>query len=97
MRNVRRRLHVLERLPQLQLPPRRLEQIRNLAIPSWSERDLKLLWAISLEPVAEMRPREISEGQAASCVAWGTALKTEDRRIGFRSLAEAVRTAGQRR
>jgi hypothetical protein len=96
MRNVRRRLHALERLPQLQPPPSGLEQIRTLALQSLSEKDLELLRAISLEQAAGMPPRELSEQEAAACAAWEAALEMEARRMGLRSWAEAE-TAGQRR
>jgi hypothetical protein len=91
MRNLRRRLRVLERLPQLQLPPNRLEQIISLALRSLSQEDLELL------PVAEMRARALSDDETGACGAWLHALETEARQAGFRSFAEAERTVGQRR
>jgi hypothetical protein len=96
MRNVQRRLHILERLPQPQPPPTRIERIKSLALQRLSEQDLELLRAILRGPAAEKRPRELSEMEGAALVAWGTALEAEARRIGFTSWAEAVRTAGQR-
>jgi hypothetical protein len=97
MQNMRRRLHMLERLPQFQLPLSPLEQIRSLALQSLSQQDLELLRTLALEQSAEMRPRELSEREAAACGAWGNALEAEARRMGFRSFAKAERTAGQRR
>ena len=97
MQNVLLRLHMLERLPQYQRPPSPLEQITNLALQSLSQQDLELLRAILLEQSAEMQSRESSEREAAACAAWRDALEAEARRMGFRSFAEAERTAGQRR
>jgi hypothetical protein len=97
MQNVRRRLHLLERLPQFQLLPSPVDQIRNLALQSLSQRDLELLRAILLEKSAEMRSRGLSsQCEAAACAAWRDALEAEARRMGFKSFAEAERTAGQR-
>ena len=65
MQNMRRRLHMLERLHQFQLPLSPLEQIRSLALQSLSQQDLELLRTIVLEQSAEMRSRELSEREAA--------------------------------
>jgi len=89
MRNVRRRLTVLERLPQFQPAPGPLEQIKVLALQSLSQQDLELLQAISKEQGTELRHRELSEPEAAACAAWGAALETEARRTGWKSFAEA--------
>jgi hypothetical protein len=97
MQNMRRRLQMLERLPQFQPRPSPLEQIKSLALRSLSEQDLELLRAMSAEKAAEMRTRELSEREVAACAAWGVALETEARRMGLRSWAEAERAAGKRR
>ncbi len=78
MRNVRRRLHVLERLPQHRASPSQLEQVTSLALQSLSDQDLKLL------STARMGRRELSEEEAAACRAWEEALEVEARRIGLK-------------
>jgi hypothetical protein len=88
MRNVRRRLHALERLPKFEPPPSRREQSRSLALRSLSDRDLSLLIVLSREHKAKRPLREFSEDEAAACAAWETALQAKT--------AQAERTAGQR-
>lgn len=97
MKNVRRRLQVLERLPQLPAPPSVREQITSLALQSLSAQDFELLRDISLAQATGIGYRELSEGEAVARAAWEAALETEARRGGFSSFAEAERTAGQRR
>jgi hypothetical protein len=95
-REMRRRLQVLERLPQFQPPPSPLEQIGSLALKQMSNEDLELLtkvfrdgeagvcWTPSPSELATLERRE-------------AALETEARRMGFRSFADAERRAGRRR
>jgi hypothetical protein len=94
MQNMRRRLHMLERLPQFQPAPSPLEQIRSLALRRLSDADLELLRTKSAEQAAEKPPRELSEPDVAACAAWATALETEARRMGWKSWAEAQRIGG---
>jgi hypothetical protein len=97
MQNMRRRLQMLERLPQFQPAPSPLEQIRGLALRCLSDQDLEFLRARSLEQTAEKPPRELLEPDVAACAAWATALEMEARRMGWKSWAEAERIGGQRR
>jgi hypothetical protein len=46
MRNLRRRVHLLERLPQYQLPSNPLEPATSLALPQISDGDLELLMGV---------------------------------------------------
>ncbi len=97
MQDVQRRLDKLERLPQVQPLPTRLELIRSIALQSLAPQDLELLCSLAKEQAEEKGPRELSEREAASCAAWTAALETQARRMGFRSCAEAEGTARQRR
>jgi hypothetical protein len=90
MRNIRRRLRLLERLPKRQPPPNPLEQIMRVAVQSLSDQDLELL------RLRAMGQSESSDREAAAVLAWEKALELEARRMGFRSFAEAQRTFGQR-
>jgi hypothetical protein len=90
MRNVLRRLHLLEQLPQLQPPPGLLEHVRSRALRILCQEDLECL------PAMEMPLRELSERETAACAAWKGALETEARRMGLKSFAAAKRSAGQR-
>ncbi len=95
--NVRQRLQMLERSPQFLPAPSPLEQIKRLALQSLCLQDLNLLKVISEEHASKTRSRELSEAEAAACVAWGAALETEARRMGLKSFAGAKQTARQRR
>jgi hypothetical protein len=96
MRNVRRRLQVLERLPQLQPPPSPLEQIGSLALKQMSDEDLALMITMARDRVRGVC-RTLLPSESAALAAHSAALETEARRMGFRSLAEAERIAGPRR
>jgi hypothetical protein len=93
MKDVRRRLHVLEQLPQFQPPPSPLEQIENRALRQISDEDLEVMKNMTRDLVAGVR-RRISERESAMLVVHNAARETEARRMGFRSFAQAKRMAG---
>ena len=90
MRNVRRRLYALERLPKHPAQPGALERIKSLALQRLSQEHLELL------PVGEFRNRELSAGETAAWLAWEDALDAEARRMGLKSFDEAERTFDRR-
>jgi hypothetical protein len=96
MRNVERRLQVLERLPQFQPPPSLLEQIKSLALRQLSDEDLEMMIHMTRDLEGGVRTT-ISERESATVAAQGAALETEAQRMGFRSFAEAARNGGRRR
>jgi hypothetical protein len=93
MNNVRRRLHVLEQLPQFQPPPSPLEQIEDRALRQISNEDLEVMINMTRDLEAGVR-QTISERESAMLVAHNAARETEARRMGFRSFAQAKRSAG---
>ena len=96
MRNMRRRLDALERLPQFQPPPSPLEQIRKLAEDQMSDADLELLLNMFRDQERGVcRPRLPSE--VAALARHDAALETEAQRMGFKSCADAERRAGRPR
>jgi hypothetical protein len=94
--SMRRRLQVLERLPQFQPPPSALEQIRSLALVQTSDEDLDLMIDMASE-----RERGVSRillpSEVEALASWDAALETEALRMGFKSFADAERGVGQRR
>jgi len=96
MKNMRRRLDVLERLPQFQPPPSPVEQIWHLALQKLSNEDLALLTMLTRgRDAGSYWTRSQSESEVvAACEA---AVETEARQMGFRSFADAKRIAGQQR
>ena len=93
MKNVRRRLHMLEQLPQFQLPPSPLEQIENRALRRISDEDLEVMTNMTRDLEAGVRTT-ISERESAAVAALSATRETEARRMGFRSFAQAKRSAG---
>jgi hypothetical protein len=92
MKNVRRRLYVLEQMPQFQPPPTPLEQIENRALRQISDEDLEVMINMTRDLESGVR-QTISERESAVLVAHKAALETEARRMGFRSFAQAKRSA----
>jgi hypothetical protein len=94
--SMRRRLQVLERLPQFQPPPSALEQISSLAMKQMSNEDLDVM--INL---ASDRERGVSRvvlpSEFEALARQDAALETEALRMGFKSFADAERGVGQRR
>jgi hypothetical protein len=95
-REMRRRLHKLEQLPQPQPPPTPFEQIEKLAIKQMSNEDLKLLTKAFLDGEAGVR-RTLLPNELAALERKDAAQETEARRMGFRSVADAEGRARQRR
>jgi hypothetical protein len=93
MKNVRRRLQVLEQLPQFQPPPSPLEQIEDRALRQISDDDLEVMINMTRDLEAGVR-QTISERESAMLVAHDAARETEARRMGFRSFNHAKRSAG---
>jgi hypothetical protein len=93
MKNVLRRVQVLERLPQFQPPPSPLEQIENLALRQISDEDLEVMINMTRDLVAGAR-QTISERESAAVAALNATRETEARRMGFRSFAQAKRGWG---
>jgi len=93
MKNVRRRLHVLEQLPQFQPPPSPLEQIEDRALRRISDDELEVMINMTRDLVAGVR-QTISERESAAVAALNATRETEARQMGFRSFAQAKRSAG---
>jgi hypothetical protein len=93
MKNVRRRLYALEQLAQFHPPPSPLEQIENGALRQISDEDLEVMIKMTRDLEAGVR-QTISERESAMLVAHNAARETEARRMGFRSFAQAKRSAG---
>jgi hypothetical protein len=93
MRNIHRRLRVLEQLPQFQPPLSLLEQIQSLALQSVSDEDLDLLGSAARKQAGQSRPIELLEAEEAACDVLRAAVETAARRMGFKSFADAARPA----
>ena len=93
MKDMQRRLHKLEQMPQFQPPPSPLKQIEERAIRQVSNEDLDsmIVMATASEAGAE---RALSEMESAVVEAFGVLRETEARRLGFRSFAQAARIWG---
>ena len=93
--SLRRRLQVLERLPQFQPPPSPLEQMSSLALEQTSNEDLELMIKMASD-----RDRGVSRmllpSELEVLASWDAALETEALRMGFKSLADAERGVGRR-
>jgi hypothetical protein len=90
---MRRRLDVLERLPQLPHPPNSLEQISSLALKQRSDAD----WAVMMKIAGDVEAggrRTLLQSESAALAALKAVQKMEARRMGFRSFE---RIAGQTR
>ena len=96
MKNVERRLQVLERLPQFQPPPSLLEQIQTLAARQLSNEQLEVMFNMTRE-LEGGSAHTISETESAIVAAADAVLEIEAQRMGFRSFAEAARRGGRRR
>jgi hypothetical protein len=96
MRNMRRRLQLLERLPQFQPPPSPLEQIKELALKQLSDEDLALM----KDMIRGWDKRvcwALSPSESAAVTSHHAALDAEARRMGFQSYADAERRMAPRR
>jgi hypothetical protein len=96
MRNMRRRLDVLEGLPQFQPAASPIQKIASLALKQMSDEDLQLMVKMARDRDAGVC-RTLSERELAALAADCAALETEARRMGFRSFADAERCGKQRR
>lgn len=96
IQNLRGRLNKLERSPQAQRRPTRLELIKSVALNNLDSDDLEVLLLIAKEQAAQKPLREFSEREAAACAGWNAALETQARRMGFKTCAEAEKAEGQR-
>ena len=94
MRNVQRRLDVLERLPQFQPPPSPLDQIGRLAPKQLSNEELALMIHMLERDGGEGRPQSPSE--LAALARYVAAQDTGAQRMGFKSYADAERRAARR-
>ena len=93
MRNVERRLRLLERSPRYKLPPTPLEQIESLALRQVSDEDLKVMMILSKDREAGM-DRPFTESELDALSAHNALRETEAKRMGFASFREAERSAG---
>jgi hypothetical protein len=95
--NMRQRIQKLERsLPRFESPPKPpspLELIENRALRQISDEDLEVMIKMTCDLEAGVR-QTISERESAMLVAHNAARETEARRMGFRSFAQAKRSAG---
>jgi len=96
MRNVERRLQMLERSPQFQPPPSPLQEIERRALHLVSNEDLQLMKLIAMD-VAAGALRTLTDRESAVLVAHAAALDVEAQQIGFRSFAHAERRWGRSR
>jgi hypothetical protein len=94
MRNMRRRLHKLEQLPQFQPPPSPIQEIERLAVRRLSDEELEVMINMTRDLEAGVR-QAISEAESAVVAVYDAAFDTEARRMGFSSFAEAQREAGR--
>jgi hypothetical protein len=94
MRNVKRRLRVLEQLPQYHPPPSQTKQIEDLVLRRLSDEDLALMTKMAGDLEAGVR-RKISEREWTMLAAYSSLRETEAQRMGFESFAEAERAAGR--
>ena len=95
MQNMQRRLHRLERLPQMKPPPTRLEQIRALAYGRLSNEELATLRILTVDLNAGLN-RVKSETELEALATLGRAFDEEAQRMGFKSYAQAERRGGRR-
>ena len=90
VREMRRRLQVLERLFEFRPPPSPCEQIQTLALGHMSGEDLELMLNMVSDRGGSVR-RTPLQHESALLAVWEAALETEARRMGFESFAEAER------
>jgi hypothetical protein len=90
MRNMRRRLHKLERLPQFQPSPIPIQEIKRRALHLVSNENLGLMKLIATDVELGVR-RALTERESAMLAAHAAALDSEARQMGFRSFAHAKR------
>jgi hypothetical protein len=96
MRNVERRLQVLERSPQFQPPPSPIQEIEHRAFRQVSNEDLQLMKLMAMDVAAGV-PRTLTDRESAVLVAHAAALEVEAQQMGFRSFAHAERRWGRSR
>lgn len=93
MRDMRKRLYVLEKLPQFQPPPTPLQQIKTRVIQQTSNEDLDLMMIMTRDLEAGM-DRTLSDREAVMWNKYNAACETEALRMGFKSFAQAQRMWG---
>jgi hypothetical protein len=95
MQSVRKRLQVLEALPQAQPKPGPLEQINLLALRQIPHADLELLIVITRARYTGVG-RTLVPSELAALASHDAARETEARPLGFKSVADAQARAGRR-
>jgi hypothetical protein len=95
MKNLQRRLHKLEQMPQFQPPPSLLKQIENLALAQICYEHLVLLDILGTDLKAGVE-RVVSESELEAVAAQNAALEAAARQMGFKSYAQAERRGGRR-
>ena len=95
MKDMQRRLHKLEQMPQFQPPPSLLKQIENLALARISNEHLALLIILGTDLKAGVE-RVVLESELEALAAQNAALEAAARQMGFKSYAQAERRGGRR-
>jgi hypothetical protein len=93
MKNLQRRLHKLEQMPQFQPPPSPRKQFEERVVRRISNEDLDLMIAMATDAEAGVE-RTLSERELAVMEAYYVLREAEARRLGFRSFAQAERIWG---
>lgn len=88
MRNMRRRLHKLERSSHFQPPPSPIQEIQHRALRSVSNEDLGLMKLIAMDVALGVR-HILTERESEMLAAHAATLDSEARQMGFRSFAHA--------
>ena len=95
MKDMQRRLHKLEQMPQFQPPPSLLKQIENLALAQICYEHLVLLDILGTDRAAGVE-RVVLESELEALAAQTAALEAAARQMGFKSYAQAKRRGGRR-
>jgi hypothetical protein len=95
MKEMQRRLHKLEQMPQFQPPPSVLKQIENLALARICYEHLVPLYILGTDRAAGVE-RVVSESELEALAAQNAALEAAARQMGFKSYAQAKRRGGRR-
>ena len=94
MKDMQRRLHKLEQMPQMKPPPSLLKQIENLALAQICYEHLVLLDILGTDRAAGVE-RVVLESELEALAAQNAALEAAARQMGFKSYAQARAARGK--